>query len=330
MPGAYSSFDTLSLEWGITGPDAGAIEELPPELPVLARIPDAGRPASIPCSGAPSETPPAGDARPLDPPHAASPPPHTAAGNFAASVFEVRADQPRVMPVEDGPIDRSPTTPQPQPAPGIPNKPAGDAPRRPAKDAAAIKPSEGKNQKEEGGACHEGEEDALAWSGRLARLEASIAEYTPIIVLVTLLTAAGLIVALLRGEAASVDGGSPIPGADLTGPAVLTSTADARSGGSPPQAGNGASPLGGLAPLAPPAGTTVVHAVDPSDNRVPSTARGPVSAALRAPRLADAGIVEPYREPGVAGAAARGGLDGPTPPVARLSQTILPPTEQRK
>lgn len=237
MRGGYTSFDTLSLEWGDSNPEAAPAPLAP--LPVLARVPEVNaRPPAA------SET----DVKAAKP---------NSQGGFpgglsaAASVIEVHSVEALAPPTLSATAPPAPT-PRPQtPPPPIFPKPTepGEEPRpselpetdldRPSVDDPLEEPSgvgvdrgiriDSPAVKAEParsvGRLESADDDR--WITALLRAEAAVAPYSQVIVLLTLLAAAGLTVLLLRGDASRFDTGTPTHASEPAKPAYAQTTSTA-------------------------------------------------------------------------------------------------------
>ncbi|MEN1680413.1 MAG: hypothetical protein AAGJ46_12540 [Planctomycetota bacterium] len=204
MRGGYTSFDTLSLEWGDTTPDASPAPLAP--LPVLARVPAVDAKPDGPALSAPRVTAiPAG----------------TQASPSVIEVHAIEALSPPALGAAAPPPPSAPPRPQTPPPPVLPEpaRPGEDRPlpELPETDTEhqplathrefRVDPSPSQPGKTSAGRPNDND----GWITALLRAEAAVAPYSQIIVLLTLLAAAGLTVLLLRGDASRFDTGTPAP-----------------------------------------------------------------------------------------------------------------------
>ena len=313
MPGAYTSFDTLTLELGERElSERRPVGRTMGELPLLARLPlvteeeTPGEPTTY---------------RHVDAAHTLPPSPKTTnlpglIQSQASSIFEVRADQPAAIAVVE-PGTNDPGSIEPANAPLAPAK---EAPEPPTEQAPPVAPefnSFGLAPADRLIAADEFSDQILPPAPRrsgqqavdeptgligvLLRLEAIIAPHSQIIVLLTLLAAAGLTVMLLSGSNATLESGptSP-PVADASQPSIASNQ-----------------PVPRLADLAgEPYHESAVPTSRPQAAAGQPSARGPVGVPVRA--MASAGVsqaqpLQPHRE-----------LNSSSPPTVRTALTPLP------
>lgn len=310
MPGAYSTFDTLSLELGDSDPfglvNSGG------SLPVLARIPR----IEIEGSGATHSH--------VEAAHEVIPPPKMQAVNIADSFFAIdtlTTETPSLA------IQSQPTAKQTQlTAPPVYAPAPAPAPA-PAQSTETVLLSPAVEQPAATRDRVDTEED---WPSALLQLEAAIAPYSQLIVLLTLIIAAGLTMLLFRTQPVKLDDGADQPANNAS---TIAATTEAPAFVAPdPQA----SQTKDAAQVA--SQPTVLQVQQPSAPvlQPPISARGPAGIASVTP-------VQPHRESAqaqtspnarVAQADAPGAgyptTDDSQRPMARLSNRVLPYQQQAK
>lgn len=299
MPGAYSTFDTLSLELGESDPfglvNSGG------SLPVLARIP------RIEISG------PQGTHSHVEAAHEVVPPPKMSPASLADSFFAIDtltadAQTPdAVAPAKQATRSANPPAPK-GPTPEAPPLyvPTTASDRVLSQDSSpAADPSKQQDD----------------WPSALLQLEAIIAPYSQLIVLLTLILAAGLTMLLFR-----------------TGPTKVQEGVDSPTAGAAAFAEAQPTPIN-----AAPAPQAIATVSEPTGQpgpalQPPTIAKGPGAMA----RSQAVRPLEPHREPAGTGEPApqvaqsaaptkgyptTGESDGP---VARLSGLVLPQPQRQQ
>lgn len=295
MQGGYTRVDTLSLQWG--GEQAEPPAAPLPALPVLAKVSEVC-PAAPAADAARSGRTPSHRAAPTGPAPAddsalsasvveAAPPPTDSA--WTSHGGGPRAAKPATA---AGPARGRPPQGHAEPgaAPADSASRQMDRPSAPAAGEGAAAASATRIGPPAGGAPADTRAGSSDWITALLRLDEVLARHSREIVLLTLLAAAGLTIALLRGDPGRIDSGTR-PAAGTADEPALTSKSPAR-------------------PPSPPAEERVAG-VHPQ-RRVAARAIGPV-------RMARPGVA--------AGASVGGGAEEATgPPIARLSR--VQPTER--
>jgi len=313
MPGAYTSFDTLTLELGERElSERRPLGQTTGELPLLARLPRVAEQLTAEQNATYRHI----DAAHTQPPSPKTPGLPALIQALAASIYEVRSDQPAAIaiaePLEVDAPDAAPTPAFTQPAPAKKDHDSSNPPptvepelnlvglapaeQRQTSDAALAGPMsdepmfnepalerpafEGPTFAPPRPAAEPIVNEPTGLLGVLLRLEAVIAPYSQIIVLLTLLAAAGLTVILLRGSDASIESGpAAAPVSDTYQPVIANQ-----------------SPTPRLADLADSAPGKGMPANSPSAAS-PATATGPIGLPVN---LAQAQPLEPHREPDTA------------------------------
>ena len=208
MPGAYTTFDTLSLELGELDPGTLAAPLAP--LPVLACLPEVV--VSPSADLAPAN-------RHVDSAHSASSSPtQPAATPEAPTSFEYRTDAPveKLLAPIKAPIAKPVAEPTSQPTSRPPTQPPPAAPGTTAPTPTETNITRIDPPIQAGiPASVAIDEPQPAWLESLLKVEAAIAPYAQIIVLITLLGAVSLALVLLRGGNARLDSGEVTPTSPL-------------------------------------------------------------------------------------------------------------------
>lgn len=288
MPGAYSTFDTLSMELGEVGPP-GLVAPTKP-LPVLARI------SRIDLSRDAAEA-----HHQVEAAHAAAGPKYPKLLPGATS-FVIRTD------VEEPSVNEDEADESGGQESGV-----GECEAAVVEDAiveeivveeVVVEPAIAKSAEpapEEKVSSAElaplaAQPQAASWVDTLVRVEAAVAPYSQIIVLITLLAAASLTLVLLRGQGGELESGSP----------QSTSSSGVSLAGEPETPARGSKQLDKIEwgaiefDASPEKKTSPAETLSMDQSTAPvekatTTAMGPVSAPKRRKSAADIEPLEPHR-----------------------------------